>query len=257
MQLFIIHVPLNKNTKESRHCHPPTCFPKTQLPLHSSCPELAENPPHDWVFITSLRGKQVPLWFLSWCSSLVQKELVGNTPQTDLFSLKPSSSVVSPRGRQQLSSGILRLLVSFCCTALTDCLYPLLTSFLGCKLRGCFSHCSGKEHLLAHGCLLPCLACLLAAQAHRAGSILGMHQLHIWLCHLLSESQIQCGQSAARVSWGFNRVEVTRGNENCKVFSATRGSSLRKLSSTKTSVYRTIIILNVFKNRNRKYKSPI
>lgn len=38
---------------------------------------------------------------------------------------------------------ILRLLVSFCCTALIDSLHLLLTCLLGCKLRGCFSHCSG------------------------------------------------------------------------------------------------------------------
>lgn len=60
--------------------------PRFSLTIHSSCPELAENVPDDWGFTTFLSDKQVPLWFLSWCCSLVQKELVGNTPKAALFS---------------------------------------------------------------------------------------------------------------------------------------------------------------------------
>lgn len=104
--------------------------------------------------------------------------------------------------------------------------------------------------------ILSTLACLHTAPALRAGSILGTHQMHIWLCHPFSGSQIQCGhrqQVLQGVSLGFNRVEVTGGNGNCKLCFATRDSSLRKLWSVKIpSVYRTIIILNVFRNRNRK-----
>lgn len=98
--------------------------------------------------------------------------------------------------RQQLSLGDIETASEFCCTAITDYLHPLLTSFFGCKLGGCFFPLQWevKEHLLAHGCLIHCLACLHTALAHRAGSILGTHQVHIWLRHPLSGSQIQCGQ---------------------------------------------------------------
>lgn len=51
------------------------------------------------------------------------------------------------------------------------------------------------------------------------------------------------------------RVQVTGENENCQLCSATRDSSLRKWRVKTPSVCRTIIILNVF--RNRKCKSPI
>lgn len=187
------------------------------------------------------------------------KELVGNTPKTDLISLKASFSVVLSRSRQQLSfrdietSSEFLLHYTHRLSASASNLFPWLqTQRLLFPLQW-----EVKEHLLPHGCLLHCLTCLHTAPAHRAGSILGTHQVHIWLCHPLSGSQIQCGQipSAAGVSWGFNRVEVTGGNESCKLFSATRDSGLRKFWSVKTlSVHRTIIILNVFRNRNRKCK---
>lgn len=169
--------------------------PASPWPNWPSCPELAENPP-DWVFITSLRAKQVPLWFLSLCSSLIQKELVGNTPQTDLFSLKLSFSVVPPRSKQQLSFGVIETTTEFLlhCThrlsTSTSNLFPWLqTQRLLFPLQW-----EVKEHLLVHGCLLHCLACLHTALAHRAGSVLGTHQVHIWLGRPLSGSQIQCGQ---------------------------------------------------------------
>lgn len=170
--------------------------PASPRPSWPSCPELAENPPDDWVFITALRRKQVPLWFLSWCSSLVQKELVGNTPQTDLFSLKLSFSVVPPRSRQQLSFGNIETTSEFLlhCThrlsAFASNFFPWLqTQRLFFPLQW-----EVKEHLLAHGCLLHCRACLHTALAHRAGSVLGAHQVHIWLGCPLSGSQIRCGQ---------------------------------------------------------------
>lgn len=250
--------PLNKNTKGSRHCHPPTCFPKTQLPLYSSCPELAENLPDDWFFITSLSGKQVPLWFLSWCSSLVKKELAGNTPKTDLFSLKPSFSVVLPGSRQQLSFRDIETRSEFWCTTLTDWLHPLLTSFLGCKLRGCFSHCSEKSRRSTASWMSAPLSRL---SPHCPSSWGWFYTWHPPGAHLVMPSFIRVSDtmwaqiaSAAGVSWGFHRVEVTGGIESCTLYSATRDSSLRNLWSVKTlSVHRTIIILNVFR-KNRKCK---
>lgn len=159
--------------------------PRSSLNIHSSCPELAENLPDDWIFTTSLSDKQVPLWFLSRCCWLLQKELVGNTPKTACFLLTPCFSLVPARSRQQWSSGDIETTskLSLPCTqglsASASNLFPRLQTLSG---RGCLGNdvptarsCEGASPMSWRSTPMSCFS------SHHPVSVRGTQRLHIWL----------------------------------------------------------------------------
>lgn len=184
---------------------------------------------------------------------------MGNTPQTELFSLKPYFSVAPPRSRQQLSFGDIETTTEF----LLHCTHRLSASTFNLFLwlqtwRLLFPTAVGSEGPSPGSWMSALLSHL---SSHCPGPQGWFYTWHPPGVHLVTPSFIRVSDtmwakipSPAGVFWGFDGVEVTGWNENCRLCSATRDSSLRKLWCAKTSVYRTIIVLNVFRNRNRKCK---
>lgn len=160
---------------------------------------------------------------------------------------------------------MLRPLASYCCPALTVCLHMLLTSFLGCKLfwaEVAWAMMSPlqravKEHPPPHGSPLQYLPCLHTVPAHGAGSVLGTHWAHIWLCHPLAGdhsytkgTDTKCCRGGLRLLWGGgDRWEWELQMPTWALLPGTVAWESRRVWKL-PFVHRRVIILNVFRNRN-------
>lgn len=98
-------VPLNKNTKGSRHHHPPPCF----LKIQSECTFILSRA--SWKSPRWLAFHHFPKWQTRLCGFchdavlLSKKNLRETPPKQPCFLLTPSFSLLPPQSRQRLSFG--------------------------------------------------------------------------------------------------------------------------------------------------------